>query len=66
LRVNSRPWAQVFVDGKLYGVTPQRGISLPPGSHTLVLVNDEFSIRKTVPIEIKSGEITTQVLNLAE
>jgi eukaryotic-like serine/threonine-protein kinase len=66
LRVNSRPWAQVFVDGKLVGVTPQRGISLAPGSHTLMLVNDEFSIRKTVPIEIKSGEITTQVLNLAE
>ncbi|HKP64372.1 MAG TPA: PEGA domain-containing protein [Polyangiales bacterium] len=65
LRVNSRPWSQVFVDGKLIGVTPQRAISLPPGSHTLLLVNDEFSIRKTVQVEIKSGQITTQVLNLA-
>jgi serine/threonine protein kinase len=64
LRVNSRPWSQVFVDGKLIGVTPQRGISLPAGSHTLLLVNDEFSIRKTVQVEIKSGETTTQVLNL--
>jgi serine/threonine-protein kinase len=64
LRVNSRPWSQVFVDGKLIGVTPQRGISLPAGSHTLLLVNDEFDIRKTVQVEIKPGEITTHVLNL--
>jgi serine/threonine protein kinase len=66
LRVNSRPWAQVFVDGKLIGVTPQRSISLPAGPHTLLLVNDEFSIRKTVEIEIKPGQVTTQVMNLAE
>jgi serine/threonine-protein kinase len=64
LRVNSRPWSQVFVDGKLIGVTPQRAISLPAGTHTLLLVNDEFSIRKTVQVEIKPGEITTQVLTL--
>jgi hypothetical protein len=54
------------VDGKLIGVTPQRSISLPAGSHTLQLVNDEFSIRKSVQVEIKPGEITTQVMNLAE
>jgi serine/threonine-protein kinase len=64
LRVNSRPWSQVFVDGKLIGVTPQRAISLPAGTHTLLLVNEEFSIRKTVQVEIKPGEITTQVLTL--
>lgn len=66
LRVNSRPWAQVFVDGKLIGVTPQRSISLPAGPHTLLLVNGEFNIRKSVEVEIKPGQITTQVLNLTE
>lgn len=66
LRVNSRPWAQVFVDGKLYGVTPQRSISLPAGPHTLLLVNEEFKIRKTIQVEIKPGEVTTQVMTLAE
>ena len=66
LRVNSRPWAQVFVDGKLIGVTPQRSISLPAGPHTLLLVNDEFNIRKTIEVEIKPGQVTTQVMNLAE
>ncbi len=66
LRVNSRPWSQVIVDGKPYGVTPQRGISLPAGTHTLELVNDEFGIKKTLQVEIKPGEITTKVLNLTE
>ncbi|HKU40681.1 MAG TPA: PEGA domain-containing protein [Polyangiales bacterium] len=64
LRVNSRPWSQVFVDGKLIGVTPQRSISLPAGTHTLLLVNEEFEIKKSVQVEIKPGETTTQVLNL--
>jgi serine/threonine protein kinase len=66
LRVQTRPWSKVFVDGQLVGTTPQMGIRLPAGSHTLVLVNDDFGIRKTVPIRIRAGETITKVLTLTE
>ncbi len=66
LRVNTRPWSKVFVDGRLIGNTPQMNVPLEAGRHTLTLVNDDFGIRKTVKVDIKAGEIETQVLTLAE
>jgi eukaryotic-like serine/threonine-protein kinase len=66
LRVNTRPWSKVFVDGRLIGNTPQMNISLPSGKHTVTLVNDDFGIRKTVKVDIRPGEIETQVLTLTE
>jgi serine/threonine protein kinase len=64
LRVNSRPWSRVIVDGRLIGNTPQMAIPLRVGKHSLNLVNPEFGIDKTLTIAIKAGEITTHVVTL--
>jgi serine/threonine protein kinase len=64
LRINSRPWSQVFIDGKLIGNTPQMNVSLPEGSHRVTLVNPEFSLKKSVTITIKAGQTETQIINL--
>ena len=61
LRVNSRPWSQVFVDGRLIGNTPQMNIQLSPGSHQVTFVNPEFNIRETRSVNIQPGE--TELLN---
>ena len=37
LNVTSDPWASITIDGKAYGQTPQAGIKLAAGSHTVVL-----------------------------
>lgn len=66
LRVNSRPWSQVFIDGKSYGATPRLNIELPVGSHTLRLVNDEFKIEKVEQVEIVAGETRSVIVNLLE
>ncbi|HEX7478595.1 MAG TPA: PEGA domain-containing protein [Polyangiales bacterium] len=66
LRVNSRPWAQVFVDGKLVGNTPQMAIQLAAGKHSLKLVNQPMGLTKTLSVSIKAGQTVTQVLNLIE
>jgi serine/threonine-protein kinase len=66
LRVQTRPWSQVFVDGRLIGNTPQMAIPVSSGAHTLMFVNDEFGLRKTVRVTVKPGETVTKVLNLAE
>ncbi|MBU8895902.1 protein kinase [Corallococcus sp. M34] len=40
LRVTTRPWAEVFVEGQSRGYTPRvRELSLPPGTHHLRFVN---------------------------
>jgi hypothetical protein len=64
LRINTRPWTQVFVDGRLIGLTPQMGITLPAGRHTVLLVNHEARIRETIVVDIRAGETETRVLSL--
>jgi hypothetical protein len=64
LRVNTRPWSQVFVDGRLIGNTPQMNIPLSAGSHRLTLVNSDFNIRETINVQIRAGQVTTKIVTL--
>jgi serine/threonine protein kinase len=64
LRINTKPWSQVFVDGKLIGNTPQMNVSLPEGTHRVTLVNPEFSLKKSLTVQIKAGQVETQIVNL--
>jgi hypothetical protein len=66
LRINSRPWSQVFIDGRAVGNTPQLGISLEPGTHSVRLVNPEFSMIKTFKLTLHAGENVTRVETLEE
>jgi hypothetical protein len=66
LRLNTRPWAQVIVDGRMVGNTPQPNLQLPAGKHKIQLVNPAMGLSKNVSVTIKAGQVTTQVLNLAE
>ena len=40
--INSTPWAELYVDGRLIGNTPQLGIRLAAGPHRLRLVQDGY------------------------
>jgi len=66
LRVNSRPWSQIFIDGKSYGATPKLNIELPVGTHNLRLVNDEFKIEKVEQVVIAAGETRSVIINLMD
>jgi hypothetical protein len=66
LRLNSRPWSQVAVDGKPVGNTPQQNLQLSAGKHKIQLSNTQLGLTKTVAVTIKAGETLTQVVNLAE
>jgi len=64
LRINTRPWSQVYVDGALIGNTPQMNIPLRAGAHRVTLVNTEFNIRETITVNIAAGATETKVLTL--
>ncbi len=64
LRINSRPWSQVYVDGRLIGNTPQMNLQLAAGRHRVTLVNPDFNIRHTVSVNITPGETTTRIVQL--
>jgi hypothetical protein len=64
LRVNSRPWSQVYVDGRLYGNTPQLNIVVSAGKHRIELVNPQLGMRKKMTVNVRAGKVTTKVVNL--
>ena len=66
LRINSRPWSKVFVDGRPMGNTPQMSLLLPTGKHRVKLVNPDFGLSKTIVVEIKRGEAVTKIVNLTQ
>jgi hypothetical protein len=66
LRLNSRPWSQVIVDGKVIGNTPQMGLRLRAGSHRVELVNSQLGMSKKFTVEIRADEIVTRAEMLDE
>ncbi len=55
LSLDSAPWSDVFLAGKLLGTTPLVRVPLPPGKHLLMLKNPELGASTTYVVEIRSG-----------
>jgi serine/threonine-protein kinase len=66
LQINSRPWANVYVDGQMVGHTPQMGLSLPAGRHTIKLENPTMNMSKSLSVTIHAGQTLTKVETLSE
>jgi hypothetical protein len=55
LRVDSTPWAEVYLDDVHLGRTPLVSEKVPAGVHTLTLVNKERALEYREPVEIRQG-----------
>ncbi|MBZ0230758.1 MAG: DUF2846 domain-containing protein, partial [Deltaproteobacteria bacterium] len=66
LRINSKPPCQLFVDGRDMGWTPQRGIAVAPGRHTVVFRNREFGVERKVIVDAKVGEVHRVIRDFTE
>jgi eukaryotic-like serine/threonine-protein kinase len=66
LSINSRPWSQVTIDGKLVGNTPQIGVQLSVGRHKVKLVNPELDMTRGFSVDIEAGKTTTKTVEFGE
>lgn len=66
LRLNSRPWSQVFVDGRPIGHTPIMGVPLNAGEHRVELVNEALNVRKTIQVRITPDDVVTKIVLLVD
>jgi eukaryotic-like serine/threonine-protein kinase len=66
LSINSRPWSQVTIDGKLVGNTPQIGVQLSAGRHKVKLVNPELEMTRGFSVDIEAGKTTTKTVEFGE
>jgi len=56
LNINSLPASTVVLDGKPLGATPRLHVSVSPGSHTVLFVNAEQSLKKSITVTVGAGE----------
>ena len=65
LNVGARPWARIIINGKLWPhTTPQAGIELSVGTHTIELSNPQTGRRVTREVEISRGVDRTLMVDL--
>jgi serine/threonine-protein kinase len=64
LTLDTTPWANVTLNGRSLGATPLIRVSLPPGSHTLVLSNPDEGLTTQYRVTIRSGESVTRRIGL--
>jgi len=54
VRVN--PWAEVFYNGKSYGITPLKNpIEVPPGIATFTLKNSQLGVNRKATVRVTAG-----------
>jgi len=55
LRVNTRPWTVIYINGERFGTTPQPNIKLDPGKYRITFKRPELKIKVTKRILIESA-----------
>ena len=65
LRIGSKPWTKIAVDGKDTGkTTPQPSLRLSAGTHRITLSNPQFGISQTFTVDVKPGATETIIKDL--
>lgn len=60
LNVGAKPWAEISIDGRPWPYqTPQAGIELPIGRHTITLFNRETGVTRSQAVSIAQGAYKT-------
>jgi hypothetical protein len=60
LRLATTPWTTVYFKGEKLGVTPLVDVELPPGRHTLRVVNPGKGIDRKIKVLIRPGQTTAK------
>jgi serine/threonine-protein kinase len=64
LNINSIPASSVVLDGKPIGNTPKVKISVTPGTHTVLFVNSEQGLKKSITVSVAAGETKPAIAKL--
>jgi hypothetical protein len=64
LRINSRPWSTVTLDGRRVGNTPLLDLRVQAGTHVLELYNPDRKLKKKLTVRVRAGQTVTRVVEL--
>jgi hypothetical protein len=65
MTINAKPWATIYLDGKLVGNTPKKKHEITPGAHTVVLKCGPCSEpqEQTLTFTVNPGDTYVNVRN---
>jgi len=67
LTLGSKPWAQVWIDGKNTNkVTPLVDYKVACGKHTITFKNPEIPVEKSETVTVKAGEVLKKKVQLVD
>ncbi|MFZ9889726.1 MAG: PEGA domain-containing protein, partial [Myxococcota bacterium] len=66
LTLRTTPWTKVTIDGEPYGTTPVFRRRLDPGTHDVLLENEEHGLKVRRKVQIKSGQNLKLDLDLSK
>jgi hypothetical protein len=66
LSINSSPWAELSVDGRVVGTTPQVRIRVTPGKHHLLLAREGFQTHSAWVTVRAGGTVRLTDITLVE
>jgi len=62
--IQTRPWSQVYIDGRFVRNTPVIRFAVPAGNHQVTCINDQFGIRASFRVRVRANENTTVTKDL--
>jgi hypothetical protein len=66
LSLGSRPWAEVWIDGRRVGVTPLVSLPVRCGKHELLFFSRETNVEHRETIVVPEGQSVKKVITLVE
>lgn len=66
ITINSTPVSNVALDGKPLGQTPKVKVPVSAGAHTIMLINTEEGLKKSISVTVKAGETKPVIVKLRE
>jgi eukaryotic-like serine/threonine-protein kinase len=66
LTLNTKPASEVLLDGQSIGHTPIMNYTVSAGRHTITFVNEQFGVRKSVPVTVGADESVRKILDLTQ
>jgi hypothetical protein len=66
LSLGSRPWAEVWIDGRRAGVTPLVSLPVRCGKHELRFLSREANVERRETIIVPEGQSVKKVVTLVE
>ncbi|HEX2550238.1 MAG TPA: hypothetical protein VHK64_01480 [Nocardioidaceae bacterium] len=66
LSLGSRPWSEVWVDGKRIGITPLLAVPVTCGKHDLLFLSRDANVEHRESVVVRNGQLLKRTVVLVE